>query len=115
MNKKYLQPLMAVFLFAAVSVVTADEVSAFTAGSEVSAIEWVEHNRRLLNETTIGKDLAASDDQRVVTLYKQATKLLHKAQERYINGQFESAILASRASLEAIYHADRIMYDLPVK
>jgi len=106
MNKKYLQPLMAVFLFAAVSVVNA---------GEVSAIEWVDHNQRLLNETTIGKELAASDDQRVVYLYKQATKLLHKAQERYINGHYDAAILASRASLEAIYHADRIMYDLPVK
>jgi len=106
MNKKYLQPLMAVFLFVAVSVASADGVS---------AIEWVDHNQRLLNETTIGKDLAASDDQIVIYLYKQATKLLHKAQERYINGEYESAILASRASLEAIYHADRIMYDLPVK
>jgi len=107
MNKKYLQSfLMAVFLMTTVTVVNADDVHA------VDAIERLEHNQRLLTETAIGKNLQQSDNQNVVYLYKQATKLLSEAQAKYNLGQYEKALVASRASVKIIYAADRVMYSL---
>lgn len=105
MNTKYLQSLlMAVFLFTVVSTVQADSVG---------TVDWLEHNQRLLNETTIGKDLAKSDDAKVVYLFEQATKLLVKARAKYEAGQLEDAKVFSKASVQAIYAADRIMYNIP--
>jgi len=98
--------IVLVFMFS--TVVHADELH----WTEVS--EVLTHNQRLIEYTTIGKNLKESDNPRVIKLYNSAKLSLLVAKDSLKEGDIESARKFSLKSIRTIYIADEILNSLPM-
>ncbi len=80
--------------------------------STISTVAVLKHNKRLLDNTTIGKDLKASGQQRVRNLYKRAYDIFLAAADAYESGLEKMARDLSHKSISIFYAADKAHYNL---
>lgn len=74
--------------------------------------EFLSHNQRLLDETTIGNDLKTTTNATAEALLEEARVALRSARIAYKAKRFETAKDFSLVSIHAIYAADRAHYGL---
>jgi len=72
----------------------------------------LEHNERLINETVIGSDLTTSTNEQATVLFIQAKDQLQEAREAYKLGDYRTAKDLSLKSINAVYAADKALYNL---
>ena len=80
--------------------------------STISAWAVLEHNSRLIEGTTIGANLKTSSNKDVVSLYKMANDLFREAQKAHQSGNEATAKKLAVQSINTIYTADRVHYNL---
>jgi hypothetical protein len=124
MNKAAEKTPLLTLLFVSLLITTADvrteEFNKSNTGSLYSQIEnsivstWavLEHNRRLLDGTTIGDVLKKTTNSQARHHYTQARWLYDKAIITYQSGQEELARDLAFQSIHAIYKSDRLHYNL---
>jgi len=78
----------------------------------ISTVAVLKHNKRLLDNTTIGKDLQTSDKQRVRNLYKRAYDIYLAAADAYESGLKKMAKDLSHKSISLFYAADKAHYSI---
>lgn len=78
----------------------------------LSAGTVIEHNKRLMAETSIGKAIKNSTEMEARKLYKEAEKLLKAAIAALIEGQEELAKNLAYKSIDFFYQSDKAHYRL---
>ena len=78
----------------------------------ISTVAVLKHNKRLLDNTTIGKNLQTSDKQRVRNLYKRAYNIFLAAADAYESGLEKMAKELSHKSISIFYAADKAHYNI---
>ncbi len=78
----------------------------------ISAGSVLQHNKHLLDNTTIGKDLKTSPTQRVKNLYKMAYNFFIEATDAHKSGQERKAKELAHKSINIFYAADKAHYNL---
>lgn len=94
------------------SKITAAPTAAEETIATISTVAVLKHNKRLLDSTTIGKDLKASDKQRVRDLYKRSYDVFLAAADAYNSGLEKMAKNLSHESITIFYAADKAHYSL---
>ena len=78
----------------------------------ISTVAVLKHNKRLLDNTTIGKNLQTSEKQRVRNLYKRAYNIFLAAADAYESGLEKMAKELSHKSISIFYAADKAHYNI---
>lgn len=78
----------------------------------LSAKTIIQHNDRLLNNSTIGEALKFSAKSKARELYNKAEVLFNQASTAFIEGQEEKAKNLAYQSIEFVYQSDRAHYGL---
>jgi len=80
--------------------------------SMLSAMAILEHNQRLMEQTTIGDTLKTTTNSRAQDLLTQARVLFKKAITAYHSGEEELAKDLAFESITTIYESDKHHYEL---
>lgn len=78
----------------------------------LSAKTIIQHNDRLLNNSTIGEALKYSAELKARQLYQKASQLFNQASAALIEGQDETAKNLAYQSIGIVYQSDRAHYGL---
>ena len=78
----------------------------------ISTVAVLKHNKRLLDNTTIGKNLQTSEKQHVRNLYKRAYDIFLTAADAYESGLEKMAKELSHKSISIFYAADKAHYNI---
>lgn len=88
-----------------------DEVHILTAPARMI----LDHNKWLLNGTTIGSTLSRSSNTKAQGLYQQAHRLYRKAETSLESGEENLARDLAHQSIQSLYESDRQHYNLAAK
>jgi hypothetical protein len=114
-QKYSLQSVVIMFLLVSASTIQAEQITIAPTEQThamISAGSVLQHNKHLLNNTTIGEDLKASSTQRVKSLYKMAHDFFLEATDAHRSGLERKAKELAHKSISFFYAADKAHYNL---